>query len=204
MQPTAESEGLAVRGITHEADETVLLLGPDEPGFWHRFEASPEYEDGAPDPLDRFSKRLIGTLARAWGGRAVFPSDGPPWPPFTRWARESGRAHVSPVGLLVHDEVGLWLSFRGAIILPGHLPRAPAPANLCLSCTTQPCRSSCPVAALDPEGYDTASCKAFLRTPEGQDCMEKGCAVRRACPVSAGCGRLERQSAFHMRAFLRS
>ena len=41
----------------------------------------------------------------------------------------------------------------------------------------------------------------FGITPLENDCMSKGCAVRRACPVSQSYGRMEDQSAFHMRAF---
>ncbi|NHX27468.1 ferredoxin, partial [Escherichia coli] len=64
---------------------TLILIGPREPGFWPRFSASPEYADGTADPLDRWSKRMIGAVAAETGGRAIFPSDGPPWPPFIDW-----------------------------------------------------------------------------------------------------------------------
>ncbi|HVH03937.1 MAG TPA: ferredoxin, partial [Amaricoccus sp.] len=30
---------------------TIVLLGPDEPGFWPIFTASPESRDGAADPM---------------------------------------------------------------------------------------------------------------------------------------------------------
>ncbi|MEZ5714348.1 MAG: hypothetical protein R3D85_03730 [Paracoccaceae bacterium] len=81
----AARHALAVMGLSHDGGDTVVLLGPAEPGFWAHFTAQPEYDDGAPDPMDRWSKRAIGALARAWGGVAVFPSDGPPYPPFQAW-----------------------------------------------------------------------------------------------------------------------
>ena len=34
-----------------DSHETLVLLGPAEPGFWPAFTASPEFKDGAPDPL---------------------------------------------------------------------------------------------------------------------------------------------------------
>jgi hypothetical protein len=71
----------------------------------------------------------------------------------------------------------------------------------CATCPDQPCRSACPVAALSPERYDTATCHGFLETAPGKDCMTQGCAARRACPVSASYGRLPEQSHFHMKAF---
>ena len=185
-----------------EGCATLLLLGPDEPGFWPAFRASAEMRDGAPDPMDRWSRRVIGALARDLDATALFPFDGPPYLPFTAWARASGRAHLSPVGLLVHDAVGLFLSYRGALSLPRRIALPAPPPSPCLSCEARPCLTACPVSALGAEGYDVAACRAYLREPAGQDCMTQGCNVRRACPASAGCGRLPGQSHFHMRAFL--
>ena len=204
LDPTPESKALTVVGTLHDGSDTVVLLGPHEPEFWPRFSTSPEYRDGAPDPLDRWSKRIIQALATAWGGRAVFPSDGPPYPAFQRWAQESGEAWQAPVGMLVHVHAGLMISFRGAVRFAGCHPLAKRPAeNPCNSCTSQPCLTACPVKALTASlPYDVAACQAHLATPQGQDCLEQGCRVRRACPVSEGFGRLPEQSAFHMKAFL--
>lgn len=199
LTPDPRLSHLETLGVVHEGGESVVLLGPG-PGFWAAFTASGEFADGAPDPLDRWSKRVIGALADAWGGEPVFPSDGPPYPPFIAWALACGRIWASPVTLLCHDSQGLWCSFRGAVRLPGHLPRTTSD-NPCESCAGQPCRTACPAGALTPAGYDTSACHAWLDTPEGADCMTRGCAVRRACPVGARFGRSDDQSAFHMRAF---
>lgn len=202
----ARAQGLWLAGALHPAPDdvpgagTLVLLAPAGAGFWPVFTAAPEYADARPDPLDRWSARVIGALAQPLGARALFPFGGPPYHPFLRWARESGRAHTSPVGLLVHDAAGLMISYRGALALPGRLELPPAPAAPCDSCADQPCRSACPVAALGPSGYDVPGCKTDLDRA-GNDCMAQGCAVRRACPVSAGAGRSPAQSAFHMRAF---
>lgn len=195
---------LANFGLVHEGlpDDvgTLILLGPAEPGFWDMFTRTQEYHDGAPDPLDRWSKRVIGGLAGALGARAVFPFGGPPFQPFIQWALDSGRAHVSPVGLLVHDTAGLMVSYRGALGFRDRIePVAPSPAP-CLSCAEKPCLAACPVDALDDTGYDIPACKADLDR-DGNDCMASGCRVRRSCPVSRAHGRAEAQSAFHMRAF---
>lgn len=196
----AAGADLELLGGVSDGDGTILLLGPREPGFWPSFAASPEHADGAPDPLDRWSKRVIGALAAEWGGTAVFPSDGPPYPPFIAWALASGRAWASPVGLLVHDRQGLWLSFRGAVRVP-ELVDLPPGTRPCDTCAGQPCRSACPVDALKPEGYDVAACRSFLDTPAGADCLDHGCAARRACPVSRAYGRSPGQARFHMKAF---
>lgn len=199
MSLIPEGLHLSALGVVREGAESLVLLGPG-PGFWPAFAASPEYADGAPDPLDRWSKRQIGVLASAWGGEAVFPSDGPPYPPFIAWALASGHAWASPVTLLCHETQGLWLSYRGAVRLARSLPRRDG-TNPCDTCQGQPCRTACPVAALTAEGYDVAACHAWLDTPDGADCLTRGCRVRRACPVSARYGREDDQSKFHMRAF---
>lgn len=191
--------GLAVSGLAPEGAGTAALISPDEPAFWAVFTASPEYGDGLPDAMDRWSKRIIGAWAGTLGAAAVFPSDGPPYPPFTAWALASGRAYTSPIGMLVHDRMGLFISFRGALILPDAPDPAPHGPSPCEGCA-RPCLTACPAHAFRP-GYDPAACHAHLDGPAGKDCLSMGCIARRACPISRACGRLPEQSAWHMRAF---
>ncbi|AZQ69807.1 ferredoxin [Silicimonas algicola] len=177
---------------------TLCLLGPSEPGFWAHFTKSNEYRDSRPDPMDRWSRRVVETLSEKVGGSALFPF-GDPARPFIDWALRSG-AHASPVTLLVHQVTGLWLSYRGAVLLPGLPPLEAATSSPCPTCA-QPCRTACPADALTADGYDLGRCHAYLNTAPGADCMNRGCVVRRACPAGAGYLRSEAQSAFHMRAF---
>lgn len=203
----AAAEGLAIFGGFHpEAEEglgaTLLLLGPAEPGFWPHVTAQPEFADGTPNPLDRWSARTIGAMARRFGGMAYFPFGGPPFCPFYAWALRTGRAWPSPVTLLVHDTAGLLVSYRGALALPGRLdlpaPR-PCPCDTC----ARPCVTACPAGALTARGYDLAACHTFLDTAPGSVCMSHGCQVRCACPASQSYARLPEQSAYHMRLFHR-
>jgi hypothetical protein len=182
---------------------TLLLVGPQQPGVWPHLTAQPEWTDGAPDPVDRWSRRVIGRLACDLGAKALFPFGGPPHRPFYSWALRTGRIWASPVRLLVHDEAGLMLSFRGALALKDRLDLPPPPPNPCESCADRPCLTACPVAALTGEGYDLPHCHAYLDTTAGQGCMTAGCAVRRACPVSLRHARMPEQSAYHMGQFHR-
>jgi hypothetical protein len=184
-----------------EGTQTVVLLAPREPGFWAHVTAEPEFADGLPDPLDRWSRRAVGRLACALSAKALFPFAGPPWRPFLSWALRTGRLHQSPVGMLVHDQAGLWVSLRGALALKQRIDLpAPAPSP-CDTCAGQPCRTACPVGALGGGTYDVEACRSHLAAPEGADCTDEGCRARRACPVSARHPRTPAQSAFHMRAF---
>lgn len=208
----AARQRLAVFGAFHltEGDglppdlTTLVLFGPDEPGFWPHLTASPEWQDGAPDPVDRWSRRVIGGMADAFDAMACFPFGPPPYLPFYQWALRSGRAFASPVAMLVHDRAGLFVSYRGALALRTRLDLTP-PTGIspCDSCVGRPCLTACPVAALGAEGYDLAACHDFLDGPRGQSCLSSGCGVRRSCPLSLAYGRLPEQSAYHMRLFHR-
>lgn len=209
LDQMAAGHGLAIFGGLHPGPQdgappgcqTLILLMTREPGFWRHLTAQAEWSDGQRDPIDRWSKRVLSEMAENYGGQAIFPSDGPPYPPFLAWARATGRAWNSPAGMLVHERAGLMISLRGALALPQHLslPGEGSPEP-CPSCV-QSCATSCPVDALGPEGYNVEACHAYLDLPEGRDCMDNGCKARRACPISAMSGRLAEQSAYHMREF---
>ena len=176
---------------------TLVLIGPDEPGFWDHFTKSPEYTDGDLDPLDRWSRRVLDQVSTDLQAKALFPFGGPPYHPFFTWALDTGRFFASPIGFLVHDTRGLFASFRGAILLPDTIPSAKE-ANPCPTCAA-PCKSACPVGAFD-DGYDVAACKSHINSAAGADCIAQGCRARRACPVFQG-NRIPAQAAHHMKAF---
>ncbi|MBK0327588.1 ferredoxin [Rhodobacteraceae bacterium F11138] len=210
LNRAATASGLLPMGAQHPhrtgskaLDHGTLVLFGTGPGFWPAFQTSAEFNDAAPDPVDRWSRRIIGTLADQFGATAHFPFGGPPYAPFIDWAQKSGQAHPSPVGMLVHARVGLMISYRGALHFAKALPIADtAAASPCLSCDAQPCTTACPVNALSGSAsYDVAACHAYLDTAAGRDCLRNGCAARRACPVSAGAARNPAQSALHMKAF---
>lgn len=177
---------------------TLLMIGPKEPGFWPHLTAQPEW-DGRPDPIDRWSRRVIGQLACDIGAKALFPFGGPPYHPFYQWALRTGRVWDSPVRLLVQASQGLMVSFRGALAIKDVVAVPPPATRPCEACD-KPCLAVCPAGALGAGGYDVPACHAYLAAGE-RDCMKSGCLVRRACPLSATYARMPEQSAYHMRQF---
>jgi hypothetical protein len=201
IRRTVLADGLDIMGGLHEGSGTLILLGP-VPAFWPILQHSPEMADGTPDPVDRWSRRVVTRLADSLGAVPLFPFGGLPRQPFLAWAVASGRAWPSPVGMLVHDTAGLMISYRGALRFDARIALPDPPAQSpCVTCADRPCRAACPTAAFSDAGYDVATCHGWLDTPGGTDCMTAGCLARRACPVSQRFGRDPAQSALHMRAF---
>lgn len=214
IRQAVEQAGLALRGALRlEPEEQtgplagmrqIVLVGLIGRTGWDSFARSPEAGDGRPDPLDRWSERCLGELARHLGAQALFPFGGPPYWPFQRWAQRAEPLAPSPLGLLIHPDYGLWHSYRGALAFAEAIdwpPAAQAPSP-CASCADQPCLTACPVSAFGPAGYDVAACAGWLRSPAGQTCMDQGCQARLACPVGRPFAHRPDQARFGMRAFL--
>lgn len=162
----------------------ALLVGWRGRVGWSAFATSAERGDGAPDPLDRWSRRVIGAIAEAVGGRAVFPFEGPPHLPFQRWAERAEGLARSPLGLSIDAEVGLWQAWRGAIVTAVDLgPEAVPQTDPCAGCGPRFCLSACPAGAFGADGFDVAACRGFLESHAGGLCRTDGCRARDACPV---------------------
>ncbi len=202
FHPTAED------GVPAQPDGracgTLILAGNIGGSLWPRFSAAPEASDGRPDPLDRWSARVIGELAESAGGCALFPFGGPPYLPFQRWAKRGAALAASPLGMLIHPDFGLWHAYRGAIALAEALPLLPTAArhSPCDDCADKPCLTACPVSAFTAAGYDVTACAGHVASPPGSDCLGLGCRARRACPLGRAQHYPPAQARFHMSAFL--
>ncbi len=208
-------EGLLLRGAFHDGGDnegglagprTVLVIGNAGPFFWRAF--SRHRRDEA-NPMDAWVRRIVAPLAAACGGRARYPSDGPPYLPVQRLAMkaEAGRVMPSPIGLLMHRRYGLWHAYRAVIECPGLLPLPDPPPGEgddfgCDRCLEQPCLKSCPVGAFRDGVYDVAACRAHVASAAGRDCLEGGCLCRHACPVGQDKAYPPAQARFHMKSFL--
>lgn len=211
----AAEAGLAVRGAFHprpgefdgrlSSASSVVLLGFTGGIQWRHFAHAPEAQDRLPDPLDRWSRRIIGALAREFDAFDVYPSASSEAPlPFQRLALRCEPVHQSPIGLLIHPQWGLWHAYRGALLLPFviELPPPATSEHPCASCATQPCLTACPVDAFRPGTFELDACVQHVLSDAGRPCREHGCLARRACPVGAEFRYGDEQARFHMQAFL--
>ena len=208
LEKDIHSAGLIILGELEVTDtdpvpieaQSILLLGPDEPNFWEIFKESEEFNDLEANPLDRWSKRVIDSIAGQNKCTALYPFGGEPYKPFFSWALRSGSVWSSPVHLAVHKDKGLFVSFRGALAINQPKKNYQSFENPCTKCPA-PCLSACPVDAFTEVGYDVVTCKDHISSLDSSNCKSLGCNTRRACPVGANLRSFE-QSSFHMEKFL--
>lgn len=204
--------GLIMRGGFHPATddkvpgETLVLVGNAGPDMWAAFDAVRGDYAGQDNSLDAWIFDVLSDVATAVGATALFPFGGPPHLPFQRWAQRAEPVYPSPVGVLIHPDIGLWHAYRGALAFAGKLPlpqtdTRPSPCEICLD---KPCLSACPVGAFASGAYDVPACVGHITDNDSADCMPRGCAARRACPVGQEYVYAPAQAGFHMRAFARA
>ena len=184
---------------------TLVLLGWAGSEPWSVFAASAEFVDGAADPLDRWTRRVVDDLAREVGATPLYPFGGPPWLPFQAWALRAGIARKSPIGLLIHPRYGLWHSYRAALAFvdPIAFPPQAAMPSPCDTCVDKPCLSACPVDAYTTAGFAVDACRTHL-AKTNTPCRSDGCLARDACPVGHAWRSGAEQIRFHQSAFMRA
>ena len=215
-----QNAGLTPRGAFHPEPEdgvpelaagrpalTLILAGNAGPAMWQMFSTT---RNPAVDLLDDWSRDELEQLAHSFGALALFPFQKPHLP-FQRWAQKAEPCHVSPLGMLIHPDYGLWHGYRGALALADRLavPAADDRPSPCDDCPDRPCLSACPVGAFRASrgagtSYDVPACARHLDSRAGADCMALGCRARRACPQGADARYLPAQAEFHMQAFLKA
>jgi len=206
--------GLTARGAFHPGPKdgvpalatgapvtTLVLAGNVGPDMWAAFsrDRNPKH-----DRLDDWSEAVLNKLAGEFDAAAFFPFQ-KPYLPFQRWARNAEPCHVSPLGILIHPDYGLWHGYRGALGFAEFLELPPPDErpSPCDICPDKPCLDTCPVGAFSDEGYDMPACVGHLQAKAGRDCMQTGCRARRACPVGRRYIYRPEQANFHMTWFLR-
>jgi hypothetical protein len=182
----------------------ALIVGSGGPTFFDGFAAgAPEARDGAPNPLDRFTRRAVGMAARSalepLGVRhAVYhPFDGAePLLPFQRLGRAAGLGGPSPLGLQIHPVFGAWWAYRALVVLDRALPSAAPPGDGCEGCPA-PCVAACPASAVARAGFSVAVCHSHRQVAEP---CRLSCAARIACVRGPEHRYRDEELAFHMAA----
>lgn len=193
-RPTSASGALA---------RSVLLVGNAGVGYWKHFSRWREMQPAElANPLDTWSRLVIGEVADHFGARLIMPNDRP-FAPFQQWAIRAEGLAPSPLGLLMHPVYGLWHAYRGALLFERELafPALEKPIHHCDLCEGKPCLNACPVGAFSAEGFDHPGCVAHVRGRMGKPCRETGCLARNACPVGSARRYPVAVQAFHQKAF---
>jgi ferredoxin len=185
--------------------KSVLLVGQAGSAPWpHFLQWRQSQPQGLSNPLDTWSREVIGDVAQEFGARAVSPSDRP-YLPFQQWGCRAEGLKPSPLGILMHPEYGLWHAYRGALLFDVEIPiQAPQEViHLCDLCPGKPCMKACPVGAYSPDGFAYQACLDHVRGPSGEPCRTGGCLDRNACPYGTAYRYPADEQAFHMAAFMR-
>lgn len=205
--------GLVTRGGFHarpgdrvpEGAATVVMVGNVGGALWAAFAAAVDARQRREwaHPLDHWTRGVVEPVARAAGGSAVYPFDGPPWHPFQAWAERALAVFPSPIGPLIDPDYGLWHAYRAAVLFAETLPLPPRVARTspCATCRARPCLTGCPVNAIRRHATDVPTCVAHILSGDG-DCREFGCRARRACPVGAAHAYPPDLARFHMEKFV--
>ncbi len=215
-----DAAGLNLRGVLSTARYDALVPGawrtsallPDARtalvgasggrALWTALRGAPEFDAGS-DPVDTYTARVVGALARDLSGaghpsRALYPLErrGGAWADFVALGREAGLGVSSRLGLLLHPIYGPWLSIR-AVLLTGLDCPLGAPLSgfdPCEGCAA-PCAEACPGDAVGPEGISASVCYATQRT---EPACALRCSARRACMVGREHAYAKEAEAHHM------
>lgn len=185
--------------------KSVLLVGQAGAAPWPHFSRWRQMQPAdVKNPLDTWSREIIGAVAETFGARAASPSD-KPYLPFQQWAMRAEGLKPSPLGILMHPDYGLWHAYRGALLFDVEIPiQEPREAiHLCDLCDGKPCLKSCPVDAYSDAGFAYQACLDHVRGTDGQPCRTGGCLDRNACPYGSDYRYPANVQAFHMAAYAR-
>lgn len=173
---------LPIRSV--EQFGTLLLVGSKGGDFWQYLQSiEKDYEH----PLDTVSLHETSRVLNK-----VYPEirilrlhPGHEYTiPLQQLGHLAGWGRPSILGLDIHREYGTWFAYRAALLVSEPLPptRRIDADPVCEVCIEKPCRSACPVQAVQSVGsFDINACTDHRVAP-GSACKYL-CLSRLACPV---------------------
>jgi epoxyqueuosine reductase QueG len=181
-----------------------VVVGSGGPAFFDCFQrAGIEAADRAPNPLDRYTRRVVeaavgGALAPLEIRYAVsFPFAGiSPLIPFQRLGRAAGIGPPGPLGLQIHPVYGPWWAYRALVVVDRPLSDGPSLGDVCAGCPA-PCVGACPGSAVSRTGFSIPTCHAHRLRAEP---CRLSCAARVACVRGPEHRYRDEELAFHMAA----
>ena len=163
---------------------SLVMIGNLGGRFWQYFDRRKygHYDN----PLDSWTKDILTPIGNKYGGKLVYPFEGPPYYPFIVWAIRSEGLSNSPLGMLMHPQYGLWHAYRGALLLEEECIFKVRAEDIhpCDTCLEKPCLRACPVGAFkEGSEFDVKSCRDYMNSSLENDCMDNGCKARKACMI---------------------
>ena len=181
--------------------QSIVVFGNYGRGLWEAFlndiKQHPQHLSQHQHPLDDFVLRNIQKSdpsppsSRRWIRCAA---DEKTFVDFRMLAHHAGLGCISPVGLLIHPEFGLWTGFRAALLSTQKIPLSPPSVDVCTSCATKVCISSCPAQAVQTTGWSVQKCADFHQ----QSTLCHGrCHARLECPIGSSYKHGKLQHEYH-------
>lgn len=161
----------------------LVIIGNAGARFWHALQSAGPSPD---DPIDSFSsdttQLFCSRYLRDAACEMIYPGSFPI--PLQRIGALLGWGEVSPLGIGISNEYGLWFAYRAAFFTTAELPLSEKSrgAMACDNCLDKPCISHCPASAVNAGApFDISTCIDF-RLSENSPCVNR-CLARQACPV---------------------
>ena len=145
----------------------MLLIGPREPFFGKFLKQVKEYHDGEGDPLDRWSERILKSIAKNNNLRLIFLLIKIKIGHFILGHLNVMRLIPLPLKCLFTIKKDFSLSFQGSTRLKLQSSVSYETHSVCTDCS-KPCENSCPVDALNSNGYNSKKCIEYISSSEKQ------------------------------------
>lgn len=169
-------------GLPLDDYQFLVLTGHGGGRLW---QALQEKGMDSADPVDQYSTQLTHQFIVEYLDNAPFLWLYPNTShliPLQQLGETAGWSHPSPLGSGISPTFGVWFAYRTAFLTNAPLSETagdlgPSP---CDACEDKPCISTCPVGAVQFEGFRINECVQY-RLETKSPCADR-CLARMACP----------------------